>query len=131
MSIQSTEVPDLFRDALGAMEKEVYDCNVANGWFDDARTFGDDIALLHSEVSEMFEAYRDHQMADATAEAIESITGEPAKLPKPEGVGSEAADILIRLFDTAFRHDIDLAGEFVRKMAFNRTRGYKHGGKRI
>lgn len=136
MTAIATNVPDLFRDALGAMETEVYDCNVANGWFDENRSFGDDIALLHSEVSEMFEAFRDCGLADTTQESckVRSSNGwhdSETHLCKPEGVGSEAADILVRLLDTCYRYDIDLASEFVRKLAFNRTRGHKHGGKLV
>lgn len=112
------------RLTLDVMQQQVFDCNTANGWFDDERTFGDDIALLHSEVSEMFEAFRDHGLEDATK-------GGEARPGKPEGVGSEVADVLIRLLDTCHRYNIDLEAEFVRKLAFNRTRGYRHGGKNL
>lgn len=118
---------------LRGMDERVYQVNVANGWFDEDRTVGDDVALLHSEVSEMFEAWREHGLADATKPLRNSYTGEidPSKLPKPEGFGSEAADILIRLLDTCHRRGVDLSAEFNRKVAYNATRGYKHGGKKI
>lgn len=112
--------------SLAEMAEEVAAVNHANGWFDEDRDFAADIALLHSEVSEMFEAYRNWELADATAGERYDGT-----VPKPEGVGSECADVLIRLLDTCFRNGIDLEGEYHRKLAFNRTRGYKHGGKRI
>lgn len=107
---------------LEEFQQEIFEINDANGWFEKERSFGDDIALLHSEVSEMFEAYRDHGLKDATDATVMDTV-------KPEGVGSEAADILIRLLDTCRRHDIDLRFEVERKNAFNRTRGYRHGGK--
>jgi NTP pyrophosphatase (non-canonical NTP hydrolase) len=111
--------------ALHQAMEDVYAVNAANGWFEDDRTVGDDIALLHSEVSEMLEAYRDGGLADQTALATLGDTA----LPKPEGFGAEAADALIRLLDTCKRRDVDLAFEFERKLAFNATRGHKHGGK--
>lgn len=109
---------------LREMMLDVVEVNRANGWFDDSRTFGDDVALLHSEVSEMFEAYREHGLKDVTNQDHNA-----APNPKPEGVGSEAADILIRLLDSCYRNDVDLEREYERKLAYNRTRGYKHGGK--
>lgn len=105
--------------ALNDAMVQVHAVNVANGWFEDDRTVGDDIALLHSEVSEMLEAFRDGGLKDLT-------TGD-----KPEGFGSEAADVFIRLLDTCYRRGIDLEYEFTRKIAFNATRGHKHGGKNL
>ena len=48
---------------------------------------------------------------------------------KPEGLGSELADIVIRVFDLAGMLKIDIANEIERKMRYNVTRPYRHGGK--
>jgi hypothetical protein len=113
--------------SLEEMQAEVWAVNESNGWYDSERTVGDDIALLHSEVSEMFEAYRDHGFDDVTAPPLIS-NGEN---PKPEGFGSVCADVLIRLLDTCDRRGVNLRAEYERKIAYNKTRGYKHGGKRL
>lgn len=122
-----------FARMLDLAEQQVYDVNVGNGWFDEDRTVGDDIALLHSEVSEMLEAFRSHGLADATVgePAIDkTLAGESfTSQPKPEGFGSECADVLIRLLDTCRRRGVNLAEEFDRKLEYNRTRGHRHGGK--
>lgn len=118
------------KPAIEEYQAEIREINEANGWFEGERSFGDDIALLHSEVSEMYEAYREWEFEDATAQAVASITGEVA-LPKPEGVGSECADVLVRLLDTCERHGIDLRWELERKLEHNRTRGHRHGGKLV
>lgn len=119
---------------FAGMQAEIREVNEANGWFDSTeRPFGDDIALLHSEVSEMYEAFRQWGLEDMTPDAVLDSNQEPilTRLPKPEGVGSEAADVLIRLLDTCDRHGIDLSAEYDRKLAHNRTRGYRHGGKAV
>jgi NTP pyrophosphatase (non-canonical NTP hydrolase) len=105
--------------SLDEMTGEVYDNNVAHGWFDSDRSFGDDVALLHSEVSEMFEAYRNGDQTVTTTEDQYDA----------HSIHAEAADILIRLLDTCFRHGIDLTEAFDAKMIYNRSRPYRHGNK--
>lgn len=118
--------------SLEDYQEEVTRITREKGWYDTERTFGEDIALLHTEVSEMFEAYRDHGLEDFTARPYMVTEGAViGSIPKPEGVGSEAADVLIRLLDTCERHNIDLRAELERKIAYNATRPYRHGNKRI
>lgn len=118
---------------LKEMAAEVEQVNREHGWYEDERSFGEDIALLHSEVSEALEAYRQWGFADYTKYFTLEIGGSLTEIanPKPEGVGSELADVLIRLLDTCSRRGIDLEAEYHRKVAYNKTRGYKHGGKKL
>ncbi len=56
---------------IAAMTVEIRENNIAKGWRDPAggpgdNTLGDYIALLHTEVAEAIEEYRDHRLADAT-----------------------------------------------------------------
>jgi NTP pyrophosphatase (non-canonical NTP hydrolase) len=91
------------------MAEEVEEISRAHGWYDcvDTRTFGEDCALLHSEVSEALEAWRKWSLADRTRNPELDDYGEMHHF-KPEGVGSEYADIPIRLLATANRWDIEL-----------------------
>src|SRR3546814_16579186 len=59
---------------LSDWQAEVREVNEANGWHDTERTFGDGTALLHSEVSEMFEAYRDHGLEIGRASCRERVS---------------------------------------------------------
>jgi NTP pyrophosphatase (non-canonical NTP hydrolase) len=112
--------------SLTQMRDEVLEFCAAHGWYDKPVSFGEAIALLHSEVSEALEAFRIWGLEDGTAlQAPEGGHG------KPEGVGSEFADVLIRLLDYAARFGVDLDYEYERKMAYNRTRPYRHGDKAL
>lgn len=130
--------------AIAAMTAEVRAVNTANGWHDEGRTFGDGIALLHSEVSEALEAFREQGLrqtvrytsegggyAVVTAGDVNDMNWRDKSIGKPEGVGSEFADVLIRLLDECDRQGIDLVAEYVRKINYNKTRQYKHGGKAL
>lgn len=106
--------------SLAGMAVEVRALNTEKGWRDGTRTFGDHIALLHSEASEALDAYRIRGPSTHTTD-----TG------KPDDVASELADVLIRLLDTCEVYGVDLEWEYERKMAYNWTRDFRHGGKRL
>ncbi|WP_459965144.1 nucleoside triphosphate pyrophosphohydrolase family protein [Paenibacillus sp. JCM 10914] len=86
---------------------------MAKGWWDEDRSFGEIIALLHSEASEALEDYRNGR-------AITEVWYENKELKtrlhypltpncKPCGIPSELADIVIRVFDACERCGIDLS----------------------
>lgn len=186
---------------LAPMYREIRAVNTKKGWYPNDLNFEAKLALLHSEVSEALEAYRQWGLADATKTLPYMV--DPAT--KPEGVGSELADVFIRLIDNAdiidglnflhiiswewsgrfgmhdqfaiscntlhdlisrwsmaidtylscplpdeipllnrcYRdvyqflaqlaefHGIDLRAEYQRKLAYNKTRAYRHGGKKL
>jgi len=189
---------------LSHMFREIRTNNVKLGWQPHDLELGEVLALLHTEVAEMTDAYRRWGFDDATRYTTIGDDGSVigAANPKPEGVGSEMADVIIRLLDNvdmfpvgfeylvsghgwfgfsdrfgtvcntlhtliaklsmaldsyescplpeelpfigrcfrdvfqyliqaAEHFGIDIRFEYERKLTYNKTRAYRHGGKRM
>jgi NTP pyrophosphatase (non-canonical NTP hydrolase) len=97
----------------------------SKGWYDDPATGADfctKVVLIHSEVSEVVEEYRNGKGMN---EIYYSAKG------KPEGIPIEMADVLIRIFDMCEYFGIDVDAALKIKHEFNKTRPHRHGGKKI
>ena len=94
---------------FNAIAKIVHQNAIEHGWWNEDRTTPELLCLVHSEVSEALEAYRNHD-DDLMAE--------------------ELADVVIRVMDMAEQFGIDLEAEVLRKHEINKGRAYRHGGKR-
>ena len=92
----------------------------AKGWYDKPRSFGDEIALMHSELSEALEAYRDGYLFDTIPTDDKG---------KPLGIASELADTVIRIAEVCRERGIPLEQAIKQKLAYNRTRPHRHGEK--
>lgn len=106
-------------ELLNKFIDEVHNNAVDHGFHDEYRTQGDYISLMHSELSESLEEYRNRK------QMIYRVDG------KPEGVAVELADCVLRIFDWAGMMGVDIASIIVEKHNYNKTRPHMHGGKRL
>lgn len=70
--------------------KMVNDNARKHGWWETDKPFYETVALIHSELSEALEEYRNHHAM---------VWYDEGKYHKPEGIATEMIDAVIRIFD--------------------------------
>lgn len=119
---------------LTEFAKEVHENAVNHGWWEQDRSFGEIIALCHSELSEALEEYRNKRgmiyCGNKSTPDCECDC-ESCDFRKPEGIAVELADCIIRILDYCGKENIDIEEIVKMKHEYNKTRLYKHGGKVI
>ena len=138
------ELPGVRKDdavvtMLNELAIEIHDNAARHGWWDEERSFGDVIALCHSELSEALEEYRSgHPMAYVYRDVYPGLkpdvitdVSEWGKTEKPEGIATEMIDCIIRILDWCGKEQIDVDALMKAKHEYNKTRPYRHGGKRL
>lgn len=115
-----------------AVQRRCFETAKKKGWWEkydcpEAELFKEEImsSKLMLMVSELAETLEEIRKGKDPTEVYESAGG------KPEGVPIELADTIIRIFDLAERHNVDLAKAIHHKMVYNERRSYKHGGKKL
>ena len=104
---------------LNDWARDIHDNAMKHGWWDEPRTFGEIVALCHSELSESLEAYREGQPLVWINDG------------KPDGIAVEMIDCIIRILDWCGSEGVNVDEIMSIKHAYNTTRPWKHGGKRI
>lgn len=110
---------------IAELTDESYKTAVEKGWWDEGegtdRSIGMALMLMVSELSEALEEHR-------AGKALDEIWYQPTG--KPEGIPVELADVLIRIADLCGHHKIPLERALREKLAYNKTRPYRHGNKK-
>lgn len=130
---------------INQLAKEVHENAVAHGWWEKPPTLPEALCLIHGELSEALEEYREGNpliygtcalaAEDCKFSGVCDNVGSPGvegavEGPcKPEGVAVELADVILRTLDLMAALGVDVDAVVMAKHRYNLGREYKHGGK--
>lgn len=115
-------IEELKENPIRALQAAVHANAVSKGWYENPPTFAELLMLVVSEASEALEDYRN---------GLPITENHYKDGGKPCGIPSELADIVIRVLDMCGYYGIDLAAAIQEKHEYNKTRQYRHGGKKL
>lgn len=124
---------------LNTLAAQIHLGNVEKGFYEDEKNIAEMLCLIHSEISEALEAYRQHKTTKPSAtslsvqDIIELEDDEQFKKAFEQNIkdtfNDEIADATIRLLDLCGFKQIPISEHMLAERRFNAMRPYKHGKK--
>lgn len=132
---------------INELAKEVHENAVAYGWWEKPPTLPEALCLIHAELSEALEEYREGNpliygtcalaAEDCKFSGVCDRVGRPGEGEgidgpcKPEGIAVELADVILRTLDLMAALGVDVDAVVMAKHKYNLGREYRHGGKAL
>jgi len=132
---------------INELAKEVHENAVAHGWWEKPPTLPEALCLIHAELSEALEEYREGNpliygtcalaAEDCKFSGVCDRVGRPGEGEgidgpcKPEGIAVELADVILRTLDLMAALGVDVDAVVMAKHKYNLGREYRHGGKTV
>ena len=132
---------------INELAKEVHENAVAHGWWEKPPTLPEALCLIHAELSEALEEYREGNpliygtcalaAEDCKFSGVCDRVGRPGEGEgidgpcKPEGIAVELADVILRTLDPMAALGVDVDAVVMAKHKYNLGREYRHGGKAL
>lgn len=142
IELDRSSIPELntaqMLEGLNDFAKEVHKNAEDHGWWVNHGEFSEICMLCVSELSEALEEYRDGKpdvyckeySGEECGTCAEYRSACMCKGNKPEGIAIELADCVIRILDYCAYAGIDIAEAIRIKHEYNKTREFRHGGKK-
>lgn len=133
---------------INEMQKTVHKTALDHGWWElnndgtanaESRNVPEQLMLMVTELAEAMEEFRDldvhtnwYQSAEGAkrAASLEDLLSLARRGIKPEGFFFELADTVVRIMDTFEANHEQLEDYLIIKNDYNRTRPYRHGGRK-
>ena len=132
---------------INELAKEVHENAVAHGWWEKPPTLPEALCLIHAELSEALEEYREGNpliygtcalaAEDCKYSGVCDRVGRPGEGEgvdgpcKPEGIAVELADVILRTLDPMAALGVDVDAVVMAKHKYNLGREYRHGGETV
>ncbi|HVI39524.1 MAG TPA: hypothetical protein VM577_02600 [Anaerovoracaceae bacterium] len=114
-------------DVLIVLRDEAMATAKSKGWYSSPEyKIGDDIAAMHAEVSELWEAHRKGELDSPCDKSEKMLSSVGESLTCAE---EECADLIIKALCIASALKVDISKSVRIKNAFNKTRPFRHGKK--